>query len=33
MTQTYLCKSLGVEEWGGHIFEGGLLVRDYSIVL
>ena len=30
MRQTYLCKNLGVEERGGHIFEGGLSAGEYS---
>ena len=31
MRQTYLCKNLGVQEGGGHIFKGGLLAGDYGI--
>ena len=30
MSQTYLCKNLGVEEGGGCLFKGGSLAGDYG---
>ena len=33
MGQTYLCKNLGVEERGGHLFGKGLLAGEYGIIV
>ena len=30
MSQTYLCKNLGVEVGGERLFEGGVLAGDYG---